>query len=224
MKASEKLLLIAQSQADADYILNEKNSCKHITKIFKLWIVQLSLYVILFYIIDNLNTYFALYETIYYYPIYNSCKVFLNVLMLIILWKFINKNSSLIERRFLKMWFVFPACLSLEQILVCVFPYINVDFLISYYSSFPLSIFINIIMLFYINSYFKNKNIFFIIVINIGYMLFSFLYSIYIPTVTNFSHIQSFLFTVIDTIKTYFMPNILSMIFILLCIGGDENE
>ena len=102
MKASEKLLLIAQSQADADYILNEKKSCKHITKIFKLWTVQLSLYVILFYIIDNLNTYFALYETIYYYPIYNSCKVFLNVLMLIILWKFINKNSSLIERRFFK--------------------------------------------------------------------------------------------------------------------------
>ncbi len=224
MKVSEKLLLIAQSQDDADYVLNEKKTYKHISKTFRLWIIQFSLYVGLFYIIDRLNGYFALYNITYYYPIYNFFKVLLSVILLLSLWRSLNKQSSLIERRFLKMWFIFPACIYIEQILICVFTYINAGFVLSYYLSFPLSTFINIIMLFYIYSYFKNKNLLLIILLNIGYMLFSFLYSVYFPTIVNSTQFQIFLFSMIDNIDAYFITNILSMLFILLLIGGEEDE
>lgn len=224
MKAYEKLLLIEQSQNDADFVLNEKKSYKHISKVFRIWTVQFSLYVGLFYILDRLNGYFALYNITYYYPIYNIFKALLSVILLMSLWKSLNKQSSLIERRFLKMWFIFPACIYIEQILICVFTYLNAEFVLSYYLSFPLSTFINIIMLFYIYSYFKNKNLLLIIILNIGYMLFSFLYSVYFPTIVDFTQFQIFLFSMIDNIDTYFITNILSMLFVLLLIGGEEDE
>lgn len=57
MNASEKLLLISQSQEDADYLLDEKRSCKYIIRTFVLWTIELSIYSALSYIIHQINVF-----------------------------------------------------------------------------------------------------------------------------------------------------------------------
>lgn len=189
-----------------------------------MWTIGLSIYSLLSYAIDNINTYYALYNYLYFYHFYNISRIVFNILMLIILWKSINQCHILQERRFLKMWVVFPICIALDQIISNLFYFINVNFIISYYLSFPLSILINIVMLIYIHSYFRNKNILIIIYINIIYAIFSFLYSIYFPTITNLTTLYTLLFSTVNVIKTYLVSNILSMIFVILCIGGNNYE
>lgn len=224
MKASEKLSLISQTQDDVDYLLNKKTSCHYIQKILTFWIVGLSLYSIFCFAIDNINIYYQLYNFSFYYPIKNLCQIGFNCILLILLWKSINKVTSLQERRFLKTWFIFPLLISLEQIMSCTMTYINADFLLTFYLTFPMSIIINIIMLFYIHYYIRQKYILWIAGINIAYLIFSFLYSIYYPTLTDVSLLSKTLFSLIDIVKTYLITCILSNLFVVLCIGGEKDE
>lgn len=224
MKASEKLSLISQVQDDVDYLLNKKISCYYIQKVFAFWIMGLSLYSVFCFIIDNINIYYQLYNFSFYYPIKNSCQIGFNCILLILLWKSINKVISLQERRFLKTWFIFPLLISSEQIMSCIMTYINADFLFTFYLTFPMSMIINIIMLFYIHYYIRQRYILWIIGINIVYLIFSFLYSIYFPTLTNISLFTQTLFSLIDIIKTYLIACILSNLFVVLYMGGENNE
>lgn len=224
MNASEKLLLISQSQEDADYLLDEKRSCKYIIRTFVLWTIELSIYSALSYIIHQINVFYGWYNYPYYYHFYNIGRIIFNLLMLATLWNAINRSKTLQERRFLKMWIVFPACISIDQIFNNLFYFVNADFLISYYLSFSLSIIINIIMLLYIHSYFRNRSILIIVVINIIYCILSFLYSVYFPTLNDLTALHLVLFSAIEFIKRYSILNIISTIFVLLCIGGDNDE
>lgn len=224
MKASEKLSLISQVQDDVDYLLSKKISYRYIQKVFAFWIVGLSIYSAFCFTIDNFNIYYQMYNFSFYYPIKNLCQIGFNCILLILLWKSINKVTSLQERRFLKTWFIFPLLISSEQIMSCIVTYINADFLFTFYLTFPMSMIINIIMLFYTHYYIRQRYILWIIGINIVYLIFSFLYSIYFPTLTNISLLTQTLFSLIDIIKTYLITCILSNLFVVLYIGGENDE
>ena len=102
------------------------------------------------YIIDILNFKFGFYNYKYFYNLYNGGKVLFNICINLYIWKTIClKELSVKERRFLKLWIIFPILFSIEIIIPILTNYLNTDAMISFYQTISLSYIIVLIELFY---------------------------------------------------------------------------
>lgn len=166
-----KLKIINQAIKDTEYITTEYSPYRGIISVFCKWLICYSSMMLLIYIIDILNFKFGFYNYKYFYNLYNGGKVLFNICINLYIWKTIClKELSVKERRFLKLWIIFPILFSIEIIIPILTNYLNTDAMISFYQTISLSYIIVLIELFYIYSYFRNKRTMIITLLFICYV------------------------------------------------------
>ena len=104
-----KLKIINQAIKDTEYITTEYSPYRGIISVFCKWLICYSSMMLLIYVIDILNFKFGFYNYKYFYNLYNGGKVLFNICINLYIWKTIClKELSVKERRFLKLWIIFP--------------------------------------------------------------------------------------------------------------------
>ena len=134
----------------------------------------------------------------------------------------LKSEISVKERRYLKIWLIFPIFFCLDNCLSSFSSLLNAETMISFYQSFPISGIINIVFLLYLYSYFKYKGISVLIIMYIIYCGFSFYYlSIYLNLI-DASLIQTNLFMILNNIQSYRIIEILSLLISIIVIKKKE--
>ncbi|MFR1739945.1 MAG: hypothetical protein ACLSWB_05595 [Clostridia bacterium] len=219
--------LINQSINDVKFIKNYiKMPIKGIIKTFEVWVFLYLLSIVPFFILDILSVKLEFYNISWYFGCYRICKILFSIMVPLVLFVYIYKSDiSLRERRFLKIWIVFPILFCINQILPTISYYLNTDIMVSIYQSFPFSLFISLISIVYIYSFFKYRFIAITLIVNILYMVFSFIYISLYSQLENVSIYMINIYTFLISLQQYGGVELLSMITIIILIKVlNKNE
>lgn len=224
-KYKERLNIIEQSMNDAKYIKNSYQPTLGIKKILKYWFLLYFFSILTFFIVDKANMNFDLYNYSSFYTIYNLYRIAICCFIPIILFICILKtNISLKERRYLKIWLVFPILFCLDNCLTSISYFLNAEILITFYQSFPISSIINIIFLVYLYSYFKNKSFIILIIIYTVYCSYSFYFlSVYFNLIES-NVFQTNLYVVMNYFQTYRIVELLFLLVVIIILNRKSQK
>ena len=217
------LNIIEQTMNDTKYIKDSYQPTFGIIKILKYWFILYFLSILSFFCIDKINMYYELYNYSSFYTIYNVYRIIICIAIpTLLLFCALKSEISVKERRYLKIWLIFPIFFCLDNCLSSFSSLLNAETMISFYQSFPISGIINIVFLLYLYSYFKYKGISVLIIMYIVYCGFSFYYlSIYLNLI-DASLIQTNLFMILNNIQSYRIIEILSLLISIIVIKKKE--
>lgn len=219
-----KLKIINQAIKDTEYITTEYSPYRGIISVFCKWLICYSSMMLLIYVIDILNFKFGFYNYKYFYNLYNGGKVIFNICINLYIWKTIClKELSVKERRFLKLWIIFPILFSIEIIIPILTNYLNTDAMISFYQTISLSYIIVLIELFYIYSYFRNKRTMIITLLFICYIVVSFILKAYIYSSRAISNSFGVFMNIFYDFDTYGLVAII-MLFTIIFLKRDTDD
>lgn len=223
-KHKKQLDIINQSMNDARYIRDGYQPVEGIFQMLKYWLVLYILSVLSFFIIDKMNMNFELYDTLYYYPLYNTYRILICAVIPVVLWNYLSKSDiSLKERRFLKVWLIFPVLFCLDNCLSSIASFLNADVMLSFYSTFPLSSVVNIVSLISLYSYFKYRDILHLTIVYVIYCCVSFLYlSVYINLIEP-SLLQINTYIILDYFQLYRVIEILTLLVTILFLKRNQS-
>lgn len=216
----KRLNIIEQAMNDTKYIKDTYQPTLGIIKMLKLWFLIYAFSILTFFIIDKINMSFELYNYPSFYTIYNLYRIMICCIIPIIVFICIQKSDiSLKERRYLKIWLVFPILFCLDNCLASISSLLNAETLISYYQSFPISSIVNIIFLVYLYYYFKYRGFIILTFIYTLYCSYSFYYlSIYFNLAEN-SIFQTNFYVFINYFQTYRIPEILTLLVSIILLS-----
>ena len=216
----KRLNIIDQTMNDTKYIKDTYQPTSGIIKMLKLWFLLYACSILTFFIIDKINMDFELYNYSSFYTIYNTYRIMICCLIPIILFICIQKSDiSLKERRYLKIWLVFPILFCLDNCLSSISSLLNAETLISFYQSFPISSIVNITFLLYLYYYVKYKHFISLTFIYTVYCSYSFYYlSIYFNLIES-SVFQTNLYIIINYFQTYRIAEILTLLVSIILLS-----
>ena len=214
-----RLNMITQTMNDTKYIKDTYQPFTGIVKILKYWFILYTFSIISFFCIDKINMTYELYNHPIFYTIYNFYRIGICISIPIILLIIILRSQiSLKERRFLKIWLIFPTMFCLDNCLSSISSLLNSEVMITFYQSFPISGIINIISLFCLYYYFKHKSLIVLVIIDIIYSICSFYYLSVYFNFTSINIIQTNLFITLTYLKTYKVIELLSLLITIIFI------
>lgn len=223
-KSDKQLQIINQSMEDAKEIINFKVSVTGIKKILFIWVILYTSYNVLISTLQKLNLYHEWYLTEWYYHSYNIFISLINVLMGIVLVIGIHKiNMSLKERRFLKVWVVFPVLLLISNVILSITPYLNLDIMLQYYNAFPLSIILHSLSVLFIYSYCRQTRVLGVFRGLSVYSLLLFLFMITNNLVTEYSEWYTALYIFVENISAYKVVEILTTLLVIIFIKEEKR-
>lgn len=222
--SKEKISIINQSIKDAAFIKQNKIPLEGLTRILLHWLFYYSLAMALDFGIDYMNMNLQLYNYAWYFPIIHIVKIIVYFFPVILTIIHIKKSYiSLIERRILNTWLIFPLLLSIVHSIPILSVYINMDAVISFYNSFSIANVITLISIVYIYSYYRNKGIK-ILALFVGvYILLSFIFLIYYRGAISLNTIEIIIFQFVNYIQMYGIMDLVS-IFIMIFLLNKEEE
>lgn len=200
----DKLHIINQSINDTKFIKDNYRPMLAIYKVLRVWLLFYILINASLYIIDTLNIKCQWYELPSFYTNYNFFRISISILAIAFIIIYIFKmHMTLKERKYLKIWLVFPIILCFDISLPSLTSLLNLDLMIAFYQSLSISSIVNIILLFYLYSYLRDKSM---IIIAIVYILYSVIIFSYLSIYFNISEINSFqskLYSFINILQSY---------------------
>lgn len=216
----QQLNIIEQSMNDTKYIKDSYYPANGIIKILKYWFLLYTFSILTFFIIDKINIGFELYNYSIFYTVYNLYRIMICCMIPVILVIYIKKMDITVkERRYLKIWVVFPILFCLDNCLGIISSLLNANLMISFYQSFPISSIVNIIFIIYLYSYFKYNGFIALISICILYYGCSFYFlSTYINLLES-SIFQTNLFILISNCQSYRIIEILTLLIAIILLN-----
>jgi hypothetical protein len=220
----DKVKVIQQTINDTKYITDSYKPCKGVKKIVLSWMVLYAISMFLFFIIDEINIAYKLYNLERFYDYYNIFKITICILIPVIVYCMICKiDMSAKERSILKIWIIFPGLLALDKCLPTITAYMNAESLISFYASIPIALFINLISLIYLYSCYKEKHLLVVALVCIVYMIISFVYLSKYKGLLVVDDISIMFYNIINYIHIYGITEILSTLLAIVLLKGKEK-
>lgn len=216
----KKLDIINQSTKDVAYINDKYYPIKGILKILLCWLFIYIACNLIFFTIDQFNMAYEFYNLSWFFDVYNIMRIMICAIIPFILFICISKfEMSLKERRFLKIWLVFPVLFCLDNCLSSISSILNAEVMIAFYQSFPISSIVNIVSLLYLYSYLKYKSILAITAIYVSYCTLSFYYLSNYFHLTNATSFQNDLFISLNLIQAYRVVEILTLLTVIIILN-----
>ncbi|WP_050638369.1 hypothetical protein [Candidatus Stoquefichus sp. SB1] len=224
-KHKDMLNIIEQTINDTKYIKDSYQPFLGIYKILKYWLLLYTFSILSFFCIDKINMNLELYNYSSFYTIYNLYRIILCIAIpTILLLCILKSNISLKERKFLKIWLIFPVFLCLDNCLASITSFLNAEVMISFYQSLPISCIINIISLLYFYYYFKQKKLIILAFIYAIYCSCSFYFlSIYF-NLTEINIFYTNLFTILNFLQTYKIVELLTLFITIVLLRRNRQE
>lgn len=216
--SKEVLDLINQTIGDTKYVLDDAKPYKGILRVLIFWILLYTVASIIFYILNEINTNYELYNTNWYYPLYRISNIIIFTSLPIIYFIKTKKTTmTLKEKNFLHNWIIIPILLSICRMLFPIAYYLNAEIMLQLYSTLPFDLCINIIGLFILYKYFKTTCLKILLVINSIYVVFSTIWLSYFMNNLNVTDIEITIMQIVTTLQSNGVIIIVSIItFILL--------
>lgn len=167
MDYKDQINIINQAVKDTQYLKDDYKPSKGLVKVISTWFCMYAISELIFYIINWLNLKNQLYLYDWYFIIYDFFIIMVSLFIVLSITIYVNKiNITYKERDILKGWLVFPILFALIEILPVISIILNSEVASEFYNAFPLTLLISLIMVVFIYSQYKYKELKIIIVAN----------------------------------------------------------
>lgn len=225
MNAKEQIDAINRAYADTDFVLKKPKYVSGINSALSRWVISLAVSNFILFLVEQIAKYFSLIDLETYYQIFRPLYLIINVMPLFFFFSFLlNKDNTLEENHFLKMFSIVPLLISIYKLIFLIFFYIDLDFLLSMYENIPFDIIISIIGLIMIGSYFKNYRYNLLAMVNVIY-IFAYCLVRYINRITEqvLPRLQ-LAFNIMDSMNIYSTVVIIVFAIAVLFIGKEKYD
>lgn len=167
MDYKNQINIINQAVKDTHYLKDDYKPSKGLVKVISTWLCMYIFSKFVFNFINELQIQYKLYTYDWYYPIFDSLIIIVSLFILFLTVTFVNsKDISFKERDILKFWLIFPFLFSIIEMLPVLSILLNSELVSLFYSAFPLTLLITLVMVVFIYSQYKYKELKIIIVGN----------------------------------------------------------
>lgn len=218
MDYKNQINIINQAVKDTQYLKDVYKPSKGLVKVISTWFCMYIFSKVGFNFINELQIKYKLYNYDWYYPIFDSLIIIVSLFILFLIVTFMNsKDISFKERDILKFWLIFPFLFSIIEMLPVLSILLNSELVSLFYSAFPLTLLITLVMVVFIYSQYKYKELKIIIVANCILIALVFTIMSLILNLSEVTDLQTDLIILFNEILSYKIFEIL-IIFLTLSI------
>lgn len=211
----DRIDIIKKAYSDTEFMLEYPKYTNGIRIILFRWILTVCISNSVLYLFAKILNYISFFGIDSLYKFHNVLFIILNGLPLIVYLSFIkNKNITLREKHFLKLFIVVPILMFVNKVIFPISFYYNFDFLLSLYDSISLeliAVIIGILMLYY---FFKKGIYLYLSMLTFFFACFSSFIKIVIFGSNEINNFLIYIFNILDFINVYSVYSI----FIFFCV------
>lgn len=176
MDYKEQMDIINQTINDTKYLKDNYKPSRGLIKVISTWFLMYTISEFILNFINELNFKYQFFLTYdWYFFVYDSLIVVNFIIIAVFMIIYVLKiNITFKERDILKGWLIFPLLFSLIEILPVFTTILNSELVFDFYSAFPLSLLLTLIMIIYIYSQYKYKDLIWVIIFNSIAIMFTF--------------------------------------------------
>lgn len=172
----EQMDIINQTINDTKYLKDDYKPSRGLIKVISTWFCMYIISEIIFNFINELNfryRLFLIYD--WYFAVYKLFIVVVSLLITLFTIIYVNKiNITFKERDILKGWLIFPILFTVIDILPVFTSFLNSELVFDFYSAFPLTLLLTLMMVVFIYSQYKYKELIGVILLNSISIMFTF--------------------------------------------------
>ena len=225
MNHHEKIKIINKAISDTKFLLDKPFFTVGLKRCIKRWLISIILLNLILFLFDILLQTLTIFESNTIYHVHNILFIMLNIIPLCIYLIFISeKNLSLKEKHFLRLFFIIPILFFLNKILFPLAFYLNFDYLLSLYDSISLELFATIIATLLLYYFFKNIKYLYLTFVTLIYTVVSSVIKIIYLNSEQVNYALLKLFNFNDFINNYSIFSILIFLFVIYFISKEQNE
>lgn len=218
MDYKDQINIINQAVKDTQYLKDDYKPSKGLVKVISTWFCMYIFSKLVFNFINELQIQYKLYNYDWYYPIFDSLIIIVSLFILFLTVTFVNsKDISFKERDILKFWSIFPFLFSIIEMLPVLSILLNSELVSLFYSAFPLTLLLTLVMVVFIYSQYRYKELKIIIVANCILIALVFTIMSLILNLSEVTDLQTDLIILFNEILSYKIIEIL-IIFLTLSI------
>lgn len=204
MDHNEKLDIIKKTYSDTKFVLDKPDYANGIKSITLYWLASLGITNFILFLFICIAKYLNFWGTDFFFKFHNILFMCLNLFTLLVYLSFLkNKNISLKEKHFLKLFAIIPLLVFISKVIFPISFYFNFEFLLALYDSIALDLIATLIGTIMFYNYFKEKKYIFLSLLTIIYIAIASIIKIFSFNLEEIHPVLIKLFNLVDFINAY---------------------